>query len=566
MFINRPERYHDESLSSYLFRVARANYRPIGVLTTSFKITRAEWLRNTFSDEQITKISSHLNQPKSNLSQGTYHIYQNVLDENMDSYLLKNRMKYCPDCLREKAYHRTMWGLKPITICLRHESRLIDTCAHCNTPIIMDQFMNGLCKRCGYRYYQTESILIPSDSIEYEFQSEFQSALFKDGDMFQNLGGLNAKQFLQLAHHSFYLLEGLTSFLDEPNKQIRIFHNRRGGIELNESLAEAYNHVYWIYRDFPHRFHLILTEFLKKPRRKIYGQKKAFEDLFLIDGFDIIKNEYEQFWIEQLESGVVRKDLSIFKHNQELLHKVNYFRKEEVKQLIGISYPKLESLHESGLVEMRSRNNGKTKQHFVDKSSLVHLLDEKQNYINKKEAARILGIQRDSVSQLVKPGLLNEVEIGLSRYKLILLEEVLRLLERSRGILNTNVEGITFHQALIKYSVNGLTISRLLKFIHQKVLQPQLAVLNGNLSDIWFWGEEMQRCIEVLKIEKQNTDGMYMQDVMQQLKIGEKKMKTLMETDQLIPDRVIVWKDGRRRYLFNRGSVEEYKMRLAKYQ
>src|SRR5690606_6154415 len=116
-----------------------------------------------------------------------------------------------------------------------------------------------------------------------------------------------------------------------------------------------------------------------------------------------------------------------------------------------------------------------------------------------------------------------EVETVFSRYKLILLEEVLRFLERSRGVLNTNVEGLKFHQVLIKYSVNGLTISKLLMYIHQKIIQPQLAVIDGNLSETWFWEEEVQQCIESLKSEKRMTDGMYMQEVMQQLNIGEKK-------------------------------------------
>ncbi|WP_341282092.1 TniQ family protein [Paenibacillus sp. FSL H8-0537] len=563
MLINRPERYHDESISSYLYRLARANYRPLGVLLASFGITRAEWLRNMISEDKLIHIADHLVQDKNILHQGTYFVYRELLDENSDLHLLKNRMKFCPDCYREDAYHRMMWGLKPITICLQHGTRLIDACPSCEKPIEMEQFMCGFCKCCDFYYKQTKSISIPFDSIEFELQSEFHGGLFQNGIMFRNIGGLNVKQYLRLAYHSFHLLEELPSFLDYSKKHIRIFHNRRGGIQQNELLAEAYNHVFWMYHDFPCRFQRVLFEFLKKPRKKLYLQKKTYEVLFQEEGFSLIKNEYEQFWINELENGTVRRDLSIFKKNHDLLLRKKYLRKEEIKQLTGISYPKLESLCKSGQIDIISRQKGKTKQHFIDKDTFARLHEERQFYINKREAAQLLGIQRNSIYQLLKEGLINEVHTAFSQIKLIRLDEVLMLLEKSRGVFYIKVKGLSFQQVLIKYSVNGLTISKLLKFIHDNFLHPQLAVLNGNLSNTWFWEKEIQRCIEILKSDKQITDGMYMQDVMQYLKIGEKKMKRIVESGQLIPDRVIVWKDGRKRYLFSKRKVADFKQSIS---
>lgn len=564
MPLNRPERYLDESISSYLFRIARANYKSVGVLTASLGITKAEWLSNNYSDEQISYIALQLNLNKNDLFLGTYGTFNDLLNENSHSYLLRNRMKFCPDCFREKPYHRIMWGLKPITICLQHYCRLIDTCTKCHFPLILDQFMNGFCSRCGYRYHYSESILVPIGSIEFEFQRDFQEALFQSGKMLNSIGVLNANQFLLLAHCSFYLLEGLKSFFDKEAPVIRIFHNRRGGIQTNDWLAEAYNHAYWMYQDFPHRFQLVLYEFSKKPRKKLYNQMKAFEVLFEVEGYDLIKNEYEQFWINELEKGAVRCDLSIFKQNEDLLLRKKHLRKEEAKQLTGISYPKLEALHQSGQISIITQQNGKTKQHFIDRVIFDRLSREREKYITKKEAAQILGVQRETISQLVKEGLLKEVETAFSHNMLIRLKEVVDLLEESRGVLNTKVEGDRFHQVLIKYSVVGLTVSRLLKFTHQKLLNPQLAVVNGNLLDTWYCEEEIQRCISLLKHEKKNSEGMYMKEVMKHLKIGERRMKKLMESGLLLPDRTIVWKDGRKRYLFNLRNVEEFRMKQQK--
>ena len=48
-----------------------------------------------------------------------------------------------------------------------------------------------------------------------------------------------------------------------------------------------------------------------------------------------------------------------------------------------------------------------------------------------------------------------------------------------------------------------------------------------------------------------------MQEVISFLGIGEKKMKRLMDSGELVPDKVIIWKDGRKRYFFNKRDVEE---------
>ncbi|MEK4479975.1 TniQ family protein [Paenibacillus sp. FSL R5-0876] len=555
MLLNRPELYQDESLSSYLYRIARANYSTIGVFLSRFGITRADWLKNIFSNDQVTNLSLHLMRNKDDLLRRTYALNNNLWKDNLDTYSLRNRMKFCPECSKERVYHRMPWGLEPVSICLKHSSLLIDFCPSCRKKVIMDQFMTGGCASCGFSYLQTESISILENSIEFEMQREVQTALFQSKTILQELGGLNIIQFLILAKHSFHLLEGLPAFLDTSNKELQIFQNRIDGLYLNKSSMESYSYVFWMYKDFPHHFHFVLSEFSKKPKKKLYAQKKEFENLFNLVDLNLVRTAYEEFWVEELEKGTVRRDLSVFKQNQQLLASKNHFRKEEIKQLTGMSYPKIVSLHNSGQINIFSKENGKTNQHFIDKTSFFRLYEDRQHYINKKEAAEILGIQQGSISQLVKDEFLREVETGFSKKKLFLKKDVKRLLRESRGVYNPNVDGLKFHQVLIKYSVNRLTIVKLLNYIHQEILNPQVSINNGKLSDIWFKKDEIKRCIEILKQEKKSTEGLYMQDVMRFLRIGETKMKRLIENGQLVPVKIIIWKDGRKRYLFNIDQV-----------
>ncbi|MBW7474321.1 TniQ family protein [Paenibacillus oenotherae] len=555
MLLRRPSKFPKESVSSFIFRLAIANHRPVSTFLSLFGIRWANWLKNSFSNEQLRKIAERANINPSTLEDGLFHWFES------DAYYLKNRVKFCPDCYRESAFHRTFWGLIPITTCLQHNSLLLDTCSNCDTPIKLEELMIGVCKKCQNKFKKFEAIHVEVNSIIYEQQVAIQNSLHTNSKMLSIAKGFSAYQFLLLAKHSFHLLEQLPSFLDE-NRKNKIFQNHSGGYKSNHSAAESYALVFWSYQDFPHRFNKMLSKFVEKPRRTLYMQKKVFESLFNNEGFEVIKQEYELFWAMELEKGTVRRNLSVFKKNTDLLEQKGHYRKEETKQLTGMSYPKLESLHEAGTISIISRKNGGTMQHFIDKASVTYLLEEKQNYINKREVAQILGVQRASVSQLLKEGLLKEAGTVFSPYKLIRHNEVLELLKKSTGLLNIHIEGLKFHQVLIKYSVNGLTICKLLKLIHQKALSPQLAVPNGNLSDVWFWEDELQQCNELLKTEKKNKDGLYMKDVLEYLNIGEKKLKRLMDSGELKPDRVIVWKDGRKRYLFHVTRIEEFKKNL----
>ena len=50
-------------------------------------------------------------------------------------FFLLSRRRYCPDCLRENAFHRMAWDLSLVTGCPRHAVRLIDGCPACHKSL-----------------------------------------------------------------------------------------------------------------------------------------------------------------------------------------------------------------------------------------------------------------------------------------------------------------------------------------------------------------------------------------------------------------------------------------------
>jgi hypothetical protein len=550
--INRPEIYDGESLSSYLCRLAAANYKSVGVIIGRFGITRANWLKNTYTNDQLNEIAFHSNQDVSKLIQGTYQSF----GVNKVFHHLRNRMKYCPECIRHSWIHRAVWGLKPVSVCLDHECILVDACPKCSKPIILDHFMEGFCNHCS-NIFPTEATRLNIDSFQFEQQKVFQTALFRGTKVLPHLGGLDVNEYLELAHHSFHLIEGLTSFLDNQSSPIKAFTNQKGGYQSNQLLLEANANVYWIYLAFPSRFHLALTRFMQKSKRMIYLQKKVFEQLFENSTFKFVKEAYENFWFAELEKGSVRRDFSVFKKNGALLEQSRYLRKEEIKRSIGMSYPKIEALHEAGLLNIQSVNKFKIPQHFIDKETFQRFQNERMLLINKKEASAILGIDKSSITQLIKKGMLDDFQTPFSKHKLLLRKEVEQLLVQSRGCFCFNPQGIKFRDVFMKYSVNQLTMFKLLGFIHQGLLRPQLEVRNGTLADTWFIDDELRQCVEIIKKEKMSIEGMYKKDVMEYLGIGEKKINSWIDTGKLVPVKVVSLKDGRKRYLFNVQNVQK---------
>lgn len=61
------------------------------------------------------------------------------------------------------------------------------------------------------------------------------------------------------------------------------------------------------------------------------------------------------------------------------------------------------------------------------------------------------------------------------------------------------MNGLKMHEALIKYSVNGLSIVRILEFTKSKKLKPSTQSKCGTLADNVYNVDELERCINLIK-------------------------------------------------------------------
>ncbi|ASJ56829.1 hypothetical protein BP422_26900 [Brevibacillus formosus] len=143
--------YADESLSSYLRRLTKANeinllsfwnYLNTGkdVYAQYEEITRLDFCpSNILNIDKLAKVT----RLKSNVLLSGYLYYllntfsmgTEVERSRFTSGMLRETLYFCPECLKDKKYHRLHWRINGIDTCITHRNRLQDKCPQCKKGI-----------------------------------------------------------------------------------------------------------------------------------------------------------------------------------------------------------------------------------------------------------------------------------------------------------------------------------------------------------------------------------------------------------------------------------------------
>jgi hypothetical protein len=79
------------------------------------------------------------------LSDGT--LFQ-FLSRSFRSKYLLHSARFCPDCLREAAYHHLAWMLKDVSGCLKHQCLLTERCQNCHSWVDIQDITRCKCGEC----------------------------------------------------------------------------------------------------------------------------------------------------------------------------------------------------------------------------------------------------------------------------------------------------------------------------------------------------------------------------------------------------------------------------------
>jgi hypothetical protein len=561
MLLNRPNILLGESLASYLHRLANFNHYPsVSYIAQLLGLTEIRVNNNNIEESDISSITNLSGQSWGDLALAAGIItLKNISPQYLDRIVMRRRVKYCSSCIKSELVHKLEWIFYPLDTCIEHREKLIEFCPKCNEIILLKNLILGECSKCGFNYQDADSCKIDKKSVLYLSQYEFKQR-FINGSSISSFPGLTHQSYLILAHRSFYLLEGLDSFVDNQNTKIHYFHNKLKAKQTSELLGHAWANFYWMYLDFPKNFYLVLGKFhLNKKGPIKYFLLNRFEELFLDDVFCFVRDAYHEFWTYKIDEGSIRKDFSVFKNNPELLEKRKFIRKDEIRNMTGMSYEYLQKLHFEQKIDIQIKERRSAYGYLIEKEKLNGVLIEKGKLISKKEVTLILGINSGSIQKLINADILNTYKLTTTSIEKLNHDEVNMLMDHCRGSFIDEIDSnyIKFHNALIKYSVCHLTIDKIVEYTLKGELNPVNPAIKGSLADNYYEVNELIKCIQDIKEEYRDIEGYYMSDVMKILRIGEKKMRRYIQEGKIVHQQIVTYSDGRKRYLFNKKEIDK---------
>ncbi|MCY9658497.1 TniQ family protein [Paenibacillus chondroitinus] len=448
-----------ESLASYIYRLARANfYASMESLLSEWKMRVRELEKNVFADSVIEIIKDITGIGKDRLRKMSNQYFSNQFgDIFYNKFVIRNQHKYCPECFQQHAYHKINWMLEPVTICLDHEQLLLDACQGCQRRLTLGGLMTGACEWCGFCHYEASGNKV-SDPYLLESQKIIQNELLNNEFICRGaLKGLNLIEFLKLARSCSYFLQGNLSFIGKPIV-IEPFYKKNVTLN-NEMSCYKYGNVYWIFVDFPKNIKMV---------------KKKFDQL---------PNRYKHAKMQ------MAKKISSNSKCEILLRKVQNFMDKPTKARVR---------HAKKMVPVLKKQR-KQRQACAANDNVVLTNDvADQDCITRDEASSILGIiGKEQMNRIIDSGFLILRRYPKARWFLSK-NEVVNFLEKYSGEIKSIDNGITFYSALKKYSQCGLSMVRLLIFIRESKLEPFRIKKGGNFTDVIFQSCELERCMNDL--------------------------------------------------------------------
>lgn len=161
----RKKPFQGEALSSYLFRLSKANGIQLLSLLNSLRTMENHFIQRNdiglldFSPYSLINLKTlsimNNTQEKDMLLLSFYNALKSFRSEKavqrsrFISGMLRDHFCYCPLCLLENPYFRILWKIKDISICPKHKIKLEKTCVACNKEIKLENQSDIiLCPNC----------------------------------------------------------------------------------------------------------------------------------------------------------------------------------------------------------------------------------------------------------------------------------------------------------------------------------------------------------------------------------------------------------------------------------
>lgn len=395
-----PEPYKGESVRGYLLRTVEANL-----------LERSSWLKNVPSEvERIRLMIGPVLQGRA----PDWLQDASIIEKASSTYQRLAGVRCCPDCLAEHRYWRFEWEHVLYVACHRHRRRMHDRCPSCTSKLKWERTELLRCS-CGAAICDWHPAPAASDE-EVELCSHIAAALANEhGGM---TGEMRGDFYPMLASISLRDLEMLIVTFGAYGERLgdieRCGPRKVAEIDDAHKLVRVAAHML---ANWPQRFNGVLREIggydqpdahTREPCREFQNFVKAIRNRFNNSGLAFVLTAYQNFVFENW-SGVLNRRQKWL--DDERLDAQRYIPAGIACRMLGTSRRQVRQLMDQNILRgYVTRTANQREFVVVERATLANAKSILDDHIPLSSAAKLLGLPKGRVCELVVAGLLPEIK------------------------------------------------------------------------------------------------------------------------------------------------------------
>jgi len=324
--------------------------------------------------------------------------------------------KVCPRCLKEYGYIRKIWDLVPVTTCPLHKCLLLDQCPNCGGRLRFSRNRLSVC-RCEYDWSRAPITNVSDSELELSKRVHWLCNLTggTDGPAFTDPANpLNRLELEELLSAVLFVASQyrLSSHLKSKRILITKFGKRLPNADIHHLLSRSVP----VFRNWPANYFDFL-DWRKKnfhcSRRKggvwkDFGPlESALYRLLTSTSLDFLRDAFEKYITTTWDGGYVRKFRRL---NGKQTHHKKFVSVDEARELLKLGSEKILSLVQDGNLTAKIRSHGRARVILIETKSINEFKALRGDLLDRKQAAKRLGINSTQTRALAEANLLTEYD------------------------------------------------------------------------------------------------------------------------------------------------------------
>lgn len=549
MFLKRPYIQKYESLGSYLCRVSEDNYyESIITLGKIFEFNHFNVTSSSFDKGTLKDLSVFLKIEVEELKKYTCDFLKRSLGLKSENYI-KSYVRFCPLCIGNFGYHKWIWQLNYVSVCLEHQTYLVDRCLQCKRKLHLHELLRQSCNNCKefgnamVRRKPSHEELCTQEIIYKCIIDEFDGA---------KTDALDMNTLSNLVQLGKVLLDEQTSFLD--NNQTIIIKSTCTKPEDEIIIWSHFLADTFYLLENKTLFKIALENIdkytLKKRSRKWNNVLRICTE----QKTSHLRKAIEEYLISRLLNGRAEKNTILLYQKLEIEHSNIFLKSIEIREKWGLSQDEFRCLVENQVITECPLNAKKRALAYVidNIKEFEEMLREKKQLISVQGAAKFLGVSVDTVRRLMHNGVISESRHPSSR--MIFIDK--RLLEKfvcdisKRKVKVLPISSKPLSQLIMKSAKLGVNTEQFYDALQNSGIRFYYLSTQPKLADLWIDAEGER---QVRKLWFEQKEYLNLEEAAKTIGVTTDVLKRMVQKELLV-----LSKKKSSCYLFSRLEVNQF--------